>query len=399
MNFNSRTRVALQFAANLVILIGAHLIAVQIRLRIPWGLPLGPEYDAQPFGFYPVAAGALALTYALAWLVSRSALGRRFLAPKRQFRVLLVGLALTLLGTLLFLPDLSQLQLIYFVVTVLILGLCVIVWPGRINPKGSGQDFFANIARLVTSRSLLGLWLRYNIQSRYSQTLLGIFWIVLLPLATAGVLALAFGQIIRVDYGVPFISFFLAGLVPWGVFNQGMGNGVQSLISRMALINQVNFPREVLVLLALGEALIDLSFTFLIMVVINMLNGIYPNVQWIFLPVLLAILVCFTLGMMFFVSSLSVMVRDIPQLISVVLQLLFYISPILYPVSNIPDRFRFVVLLNPIALVIEALRDILIYARTPDPLTLYYPLVVSLALLYMGYAFFKANEDRIADFQ
>ncbi len=386
-----------QMVANLLILIGAHLIAVQIRLRIPWGLALGPEYDGQPIGMYVVFIGAVGLAYGMAWIVARAERPRRILAPHKQFRVLIVAIGLAWAGALVFLPDLSQLQMAYFTVTAVVLGVCVIVWPGRINRGATGRDVYTALIRLWAARPLLGLWLRLNIQSRYSQTVLGILWIVLLPLATSGVLALAFSQFLRVKSDVPFIVFFFCALLMWGLFNQGIFNGMGAIRARMELIRQVAFPREVLVLLAIGEALIDLFFTLIAMIIVNALHGIWPNAQWVYLPALIGILLCLTLGLMFFLSSLSLLVRDIPQLVSVVMQLLFYLTPILYPVDAIPERFRFIVLLNPVGLVIQAVREVVIYARPPDPLTLYYPTVVGLTLLYMGYAFFKANEERFAD--
>jgi lipopolysaccharide transport system permease protein len=100
---------------------------------------------------------------------------------------------------------------------------------------------------------------------------------------------------------------------------------------------------------------------------------------------------------MFIVSWLSVIVRDIPQLISVLLQILFYLSPIIYPVGIIPQRFQFLVNLNPMALLITAYRDIFVYNRTPDWFSLVYPAALGIALLVFGYRHFKANEDRFAD--
>ncbi|MFQ3534786.1 MAG: ABC transporter permease [Aggregatilineales bacterium] len=386
----------LQYAANVVILVGAHLIAVQVRLRLPWGNTLGAEYDAQPPLFLLIIAAGQALAYVLAGWAARTPL-RRWLTPRSQFRLLILGISLTTLGTLWLLPDLSQLQLVYFGLAGAAVGVCTIVYPSRINPQQDSSAFLMHLQRLWQNRALLGLWLRYNIQSRYSQTVIGIFWIVLLPLAMSAVLALAFSQFLRISYDVPFIVFFLAGLVVWQLFSSSVFGGMVAILSRMSLINQVNFPREIAVLLVIGEGLVDFCFTFLAFVIVNALNGFYPNIMWLYLPLLLFILICFTLGVMFFLSALALMIRDIPQLISVVMQLLFYLTPILYPVSSIPDQFRFIVLLNPIGLVVQAFRDVTVYARPPDAFSLYYPLVAGLTLLYVGYAYFKANESCLAD--
>ncbi len=387
----------LQYAANVAILIGAHLIAVQVRLRLTWGNPLGAEYEAQPPLFFLIIAVAQALAYLLASWAARTPL-RRWLTPRSQFRLLILGIGLTVLGTLWLLPDLSQLQLVYFGMAAAVVGVGGIVFPARINPQQDSGIFFMHLQRLWQNRALLGLWLRYNIQTRYSQTVLGIFWIVLLPLAMSGVLALAFTQFLRISYDVPFIVFFLAGLVVWQLFSSGIFGGMNAILSKIGLINQVNFPREIAVLLVIGEGLVDFCFTFLAFVVVNALNGIYPSATWLYLPPLLFVLICFTLGLMFFLSSLSLMIRDIPQLFAVIMQLLFYLTPILYPVQNVPEQFRFIFIINPLGLIVQAFRDVTVYGRAPDALSLYYPLVAALTLLYMGYAYFKANESRLADF-
>jgi lipopolysaccharide transport system permease protein len=387
----------LHYAANVAILIGAHLIAVQIRLRLPWGNVLGAEYEPQPPLFFVIMAAAQALAYALAAWSAQTPL-RRLLTPRSQFRVLLIGAALAVLGALWLLPDLSQLQLVYFSLIASLLGACLIVYPGRINPQQGSDTFFLHLWRLWRNRALLVLWLRYNIQSRYSQTVIGILWIVLLPLATSAVLALAFSQFLRINYDVPFVVFFLAGLVLWQLFSSGIFGGMSAILGKIGLINQVNFPREIAVLLVIGEGLVDFCFIFLAFVIVNALNGIHPNGMWLYLPFLLLLLICFTLGAMFFLSSLSLMIRDIPQLVSVIMQLLFYLTPILYPVENMPEQFRFIVLLNPVGLIVQAFRDVTVYGRAPDMLSLYYPLVMAFTLLYMGYAYFKANESRLADF-
>jgi ABC-type polysaccharide/polyol phosphate export permease len=273
----------------------------------------------------------------------------------------------------------------------------VVLYPGRLSISEDRLLIGDYLSRLWASRHLIRLWLGFNVQTRYSQTVLGILWIVLLPLATAAVLSLAFSQFLRVQLDVPFISFFLSGLVPWGVFNQGVLTGMRSVLAAGGLINQINFPREVLVLLALGEVVVDFLFTFAAMVVINAINGIFPNLYWLYLPFLFFVLVSFTLGLMLFLSSISMFVRDVPQLVGVALQLLFYLTPLLYPVSSIPDRFRVLLLLNPLAGLIQAFRDVIVYARPPDLLTLYYPFVAGVVLLYAGYSFFKAREESFAD--
>jgi lipopolysaccharide transport system permease protein len=136
---------------------------------------------------------------------------------------------------------------------------------------------------------------------------------------------------------------------------------------------------------------------FAAMLVINGVVGVLPNGLFVILPLLVLIQIVFMLGLMFIVSWLSVIVRDIPQLVSVLLQILFYLSPIIYPVTIIPHRYQFLVNLNPVALLVQAYRDVIVYDRTPDWLSLVYPAALGVALLIFGYRHFKANEDRFAD--
>ncbi|KAB2863657.1 MAG: hypothetical protein F9K46_05575, partial [Anaerolineae bacterium] len=225
-------------------------------------------------------------------------------------------------------------------------------------------------------------------------------WIILLPLATSGVLAFVFSEFLRIGVttsDVPFVTFFLAALVPWTLFQQSITKGSTSIFNQIGLIIQVYFPREILVLITLGEALVDVFFMFLAMLLINAISGVWPNWFYLYLPLLILIQGVFMLGLMLFLGSLSVLVRDIPQLVGVVMQLLFYMSPILYPASFIPERYRFILAINPLVPLFQAYRDVIVYAKTPDFSTLYFPLVVSIIVLFMGYVYFKSKEDGFAD--
>jgi ABC-type polysaccharide/polyol phosphate export permease len=383
-------------ALSLSTLVGAFLVSAQIRVRLPWGNALGADYDPVPLGFYPVLIAALALAYLVAAIAEGTPL-YRWLTRRRHARVQLVAVGLAALGGWFLLPDLSQLQVGYFMVIAIVLCLFVLVYPARISVTEDRLALIDDLAKLWQSRHLLRLWLGYNIQSRYSQTILGILWIVLLPLSTAAVLALAFSQFLKIQLDIPFVVFFLCGLVHYGFFQQGVLTGMRSVMSAGGLISQVNFPREVLVLLAAAEALVDLAFTFLAMLIVNALHGIFPNLNYLYLPFLMVILIAFTVGLMLILSCLTMFARDVPQLVAVALQLLFYLTPIIYPVESIPAQFRVLLLLNPIAGLIQGFRDVIAYNRPPDLVSLYYPLVMALVLLYAGYSYFKAHEESFTD--
>jgi homopolymeric O-antigen transport system permease protein len=382
------------YALDLAIVLTAYLVATYWRQELPFGRFVGYNYEWHTPRLYVTVALGLAAAYSLRILVERSHPIR--VAPR--FLTLLAGLVLICVGLTLYLPYQSGLQKAYFVVIALALSFLSV--PIRDNSQGVEPvlPLRANLAKLWANRSLLRIWVQYNVLDRYSQAILGVLWIILLPLSTAFVMSVVFSQIMRIHTGaVPFIAFFLSAFVPWGLFSQSISAGMRSILGAMGLINQIYFPREIIVLSALGEALVDAFFMFAAMLVIDAIVGVLPNGMFVVLPVLLLIQVAFMLGLMFIVSWLSVIVRDIPQLISVLLQILFYLSPIIYPVSIIPHRFQFLVNLNPIALLVQAYRDVIVYNRQPDWFSLVYPAALGVTLLIFGYRHFKANEDRFAD--
>jgi len=373
------------------------LLAVQLRLLLPMGGNLPPGYAAHFPLLYVLLALVVVGVDQLGKLVPAHFFAQRFLSdahPARQFvTMILVALA----GIMLLFPSMARLQLLYFFVASSLICLLVIALPRRLYLKNPENDLLDDLGKLWQRRALLRLWISYNVRARYSQTILGILWIILLPLATALILAIAFTQILRIQLDVPMVSFFLAGLVPFNLFSTGVLNGTRAVLGKLPLVTQVYFPREILVLLVLGEVLVDFVFTFGAMIFINLTYGLYPNVYYIYLPFIVLILIALALGSMLIVSCLSLLVRDIPQLMGVFMQLLFYITPIIYPVETIPAHLRYVYVLNPLAAIVQAFRDVIVYARQPDFVTLYYPIVLSGILLYLGYCIFKSVEGTMAD--
>lgn len=306
--------------------------------------------------------------------------------------------ALTLIVVLI--PSIARAQLIFFVVLGVIIASMTILWAPSPRVAGRDTSMVYHLRKLWENRMLLGIWTRYNVLSRYSQAFLGIVWIIIQPLATSIVLAFVFSQVMRIvdTGGAPFISFYMSAIIVWTLFSAGLANGSISLIAASGLITQVYFPREILVIVKLGETMVDVSFTFVALIAINALVGVFPNVAFIYLPILLVIQIALMVGIMLFVSYLSMMIRDVPQLINIILQFMFYLTPILYPADLIPDQFRGLVVLNPLAILVDAYRDVILYNHAPDFVSLYYPTVLAGVLLYTGYMFFKKYERQVADY-
>lgn len=373
-----------------LVLFGGVLVAAQLRLKVTAGAALGDSYTAQP----PILAllvviGAIVSMVAQPFLQARSPSWGRFLAG-------VVGTAVLAVSLLVLTPEFSQLQIAYFALASTGIGLIIL----RLTPNR--YRLGDSLRLLWRNRGLLALWVRYNVVSRYSQTLLGILWIVMLPVATSLILAFVFSYIFTSgDIGdAPFITFFLSGMMYWTLFMQSVTNGTVSIVSKLGLINQIYFPREILILVKLGEALVDFAFIFVVTLVINALVGVFPNLNYIYLPVLLLIQITLMLGVMMLVGYLTVLVRDIQQLTAVAIQMMFYLTPIMYPVDILTENLaELVMFLNPMAALVNAYRDVMVYDRPPDFVSLYFPIVLAVVLCYSGYMFFKANERKLADFR
>lgn len=394
---------ALTLVGSYLTLCGALLLAAQARLQIPLGESMdGRDYVAQsPLAFLALAAAA-GLVWALTPLHTRltgwiGQVAGRWLGVNRPYRRYLVMLLIAAPLLLIAMPQIRLLQIAYFLIFGALLGVVAIAAPARFYLNQPGNDVVSDLARLWRNRFLAAIWLRHNIESRYAQQTLGILWIILLPVSTSIVLSVAFSQFMRVQMDVPFVPFYLAALVHYNLFSSGLSQAAVAISNRIGIISQVYFPREILLVIIFGELLVDFAFTFTAMLLINALFGIFPNEHYWVLPILWLMLMMIVAGLMLTVSALSVIVRDIPQLVQVALQLLFFLTPVIYPITSMPERFRFLFIINPLAPLVQSFRDVIVYNRSPDAVTLFYPLVFGGALLVFGYTLFKSIEDRMAD--
>lgn len=382
------------YGSQLAILVGAMLVAIQLRYDLRYGKTLGPKYDAQPPSLYLILIIAVMVSSLIDQFRPQL---KEIFKFQPNFVLLMVTAGLASVAILILLPDVSQLQMVYFAMMSGLLGLLTTVLPRRLRLVENLGTLAHNLETLWDNRVLAGVWLRYNIQSRYSQSILGILWILLIPLSTGLVLSMALTVFLRIQLDVPFIVFFFSAYTVYNIFGQGINNSTQAITGSMGILNQVNFPREILVLVAMGEALVDTFLMFIAMLVINALHGFYPTPLYFMLIPIIIIMTCLTLGIMLLVSFLSVMVRDVPQLMGILLQLFFYLTPLIYPAENVPENYQFIFLINPLAPLIQGARDIIAYHQQPDWLSLTYPLVVAVVALLMGYTLFKVNEGKLVD--
>ena len=242
---------------------------------------------------------------------------------------------------------------------------------------------------LIHFRELLYFLSWRDVKVRYKQTVLGVAWAVLQPLFTMVIFTVIFGQFAGVPSGnLPYPVFVFAGLIPWTFFSTSIGFAGTCLIGQQHLLTKIYFPRLFVPTAAVCAYLIDLAITLVLYACILFVYGIIPSWHVIFLPLLILLTLGLTLGLGYTLAAFTVLYRDLRYLIPFGLQLLLYLSPVIYPVNMLPNRYRWILSLNPMCGIIEGFRwSILGTAFSPVSLGL--AVASSLGILTFGLFFFR----------
>ncbi len=254
------------------------------------------------------------------------------------------------------------------------------------------------IAELAMHRELLWTFALREIQIRYRQAVLGVAWAVLQPVALMVVFTLFFGWFLRVpSEGMPYPLFAYGGLLPWLFFAASLSSGTPSLTSNAALVGKVAFPREVLPLATMVAAALDFAIAGTAFAFLLAAYGVGLTIQLVYLPLLVLVQVVFTAGIVLFLAALNVAYRDVRHVLPLVLQLWMFATPVIYPLSVIPEPLRVWYLLNPMVGLVENFRRVVVRGVPPEFLSLGLALLVSLPILLGGYWYFKRAEGEFAD--
>jgi lipopolysaccharide transport system permease protein len=248
------------------------------------------------------------------------------------------------------------------------------------------------------ARDLLLAWTGRIIRGRYQQSIFGWLWAIIQPVATVTIFTIIFTRIVPIDTGnVPYPVFSYMAVVPWTLFAASLNDMAASLVQNMSLVTKIYFQREALPIAAMLARLMDfgVSAIILVMLMFAFRVPIYPA-GWLYLPLIICIQLCLIVGLGLALSSLNVFFRDVQPMLTLVIQLWFYASPIIYPVALVPDGLRPFYFLNPMAGILEAYRAVLLYQKPPDT-TLWTAGLVSLALFVVGWWFFRRVEFLFAD--
>lgn len=206
-------------------------------------------------------------------------------------------------------------------------------------------------------RELLYFTILREIQGRYRQTAMGYSWMFLRPILNVLIVSLVFGYIVNVPSdGLPYPVFSMAAFLPWGYFAQAAQRAAYSLVDNRHLISKVYFPRLVIPLAAVLSGLVDFGASCLVFMATLLLYRLPLRWEMLWLPLLLLVAVAFALAVGLWLATLAVRYRDVNFAVAFLIQVLMYLSPVIYPLSSVPERLRPIYLLNPMSGVIQGFR-------------------------------------------
>lgn len=271
--------------------------------------------------------------------------------------------------------------------------------PARLVIRPPRGWLAVDLRELWRYRDLLGTLAGRDLKLRYKQTILGIAWVVLQPLTAAGIFTFVFGGVAALEApgGVPYFLFAFAGLLAWNLFQGTVTRASTAMLGNEHLVSKVYFPRLILPLSTLGTGLVDFGVAAGMLVALLLAAWHLPGVALLALPVALLALLALALGLGMVAGALAVSYRDVGYVVPVALQFLLYLSPIAYPLAEVPAHYRALYMLNPLVPILETFRWSVLGVGAPAWGGLLYAVGVAGAALLAGALVFQRMERKFAD--
>ena len=234
-----------------------------------------------------------------------------------------------------------------------------------------------------------------NVKVRYAQSVLGLGWAVIRPVFSMIVFSIVFGRLAKVaSDGVPYAIFSYAALVPWTYFSSALTGASGSLVGASGMISKVYFPRLIIPLTTVLSNLVDFAIALLILFGLMVWFGMQPTIWALLLPLLVLLMMLTATGLGMWLTALAIQYRDVNYGLSFAVQLLMYAAPVVYPASSIPQQYRWLYGLNPMAGVIEGFRSALL-GTNPMPWDLLLPGTITAIIVFIGGALYFRRMERI----
>ncbi len=237
-----------------------------------------------------------------------------------------------------------------------------------------------------------------EIKQRYKQSILGYAWVILNPFSQMLVMTFVFSTLFRAtSVGVPYAIYIYSALLPWTLFSQALSSSTNALVGNAGLLTKIYFPREIFVISTILSKIVDFFLASTVFVALMIWFQIPPTWAMLWLVPIFIIQNIFTYGLSLLAAAFNLFYRDIQYVMNLVILLWFYLTPVIYPVEMFPDQYRWIFQVNPMAVLINAYRQVLLNGAAPNLMSLGIALGASLVLLGLAQWIFKKLEGQFAD--
>jgi lipopolysaccharide transport system permease protein len=253
------------------------------------------------------------------------------------------------------------------------------------------------------NRGLIYSLLKREILSRYKGSFLGVLWPFILPLIMLGVFSFVFGIIFKPKWlelsesKLDFPLLIFLGLIIFNLFAESLSRAPNLIVWNVSYVKKIVFPLEILPLVSIGSALFHATIGLFVWVVFYFFFYDRLNETSILLPLVLLPLVILTIGISWVLSSVGVYVRDCSHVMGSIISGLMFVSPIFYPLDSVPEKYRFIIQINPISIPIEMTREVLFFGNVPSPKIYLLYLLISTLIAIFGYIFFQKTRKGFSD--
>ena len=237
---------------------------------------------------------------------------------------------------------------------------------------------------------------------RFARSKIGAIWFILHPLSMALIYALVLSEVLGaklggIDNQAGYALYLLSGVTAWGIFSETANRGMMMFIDQGEAIKKVAFPKICIPLIMMGNALINQLILFTSVAVIFIVYQQPPTIHWLAIPVGLVLLMAFGFGIGLLCGVLNVFARDVGQVMSVVLNLWFWLTPIVYSVGMLPESMTASINNNPATPLVAIYQDAMIYNQWPNWESLFYPISIIVVLLILGFTVFRKAASELVD--
>lgn len=278
-------------------------------------------------------------------------------------------------------------------------GFVFILYMPKLIIDANRNRFGLNLKELFAYRDLFLILAYRDLRVRYAQTFLGVLWAVLQPLFTLVIFTVVFGRAVGVDKqipGIPYALYAACGMSAWTYFAFVMNQAGNSIIGAQGMIQKIYFPRLIIPLSKAVVGLVDFGISLLLVLALMLWYGFVPSRDTIFLPFYILMTIVAALAVGIWLSALTIRYRDFQQIVPFMVQFGLYATPIAYPATMVPEQYRWLFYLNPMAGVVEGFRWSLLGTAAPDPLA-WLSFGFTMLLFLSGLFYFRQVERIMAD--